>query len=276
MRECVLVKIGGGLITDKHQLCCADEEKIDSVIQAISFVHKRGVDVILVHGAGSFGHLKAKTWKLHLGEQTGFHPDNNFDHLRSQQDAVWSVRQDMLSLNAIICSAMIRYDLVPQVHVAHEFITGCGCDFEGDLISRLTGRFHGRKIDILFGDVVDCLDERRFGILSGDDLMLRIASEVNEISRVVFAIDGVDGLLSVPPRDNEPQQLIPIWREGDPFTGEHHEQIDVTGGIFLKLTRSAQIISKKPNISVILIRGEKDRIIQSCLGENCLGTRILP
>ena len=43
---------------------------------------------------------------------------------------------------------------------------------------------------ISFGDVVDC-DEGEFGILSGDDLVVRICQDISHVSKLVFAIRGL-------------------------------------------------------------------------------------
>ena len=59
MRERVVMKLGGGLITQKDQLKVPNLSTIDNLVEQISNVMKEGFDVILVHGAGSYGHLKA-------------------------------------------------------------------------------------------------------------------------------------------------------------------------------------------------------------------------
>ena len=51
---------------------------------------------------------------------------------------------------------------------------------------------HG--VTVVYGDVVDD-DAKEFGILSGDDLMLRYSTEIAGVERAVFAIGGVDGIL---------------------------------------------------------------------------------
>ena len=55
MRECVLIKIGGGVITNKAQLCSPNYDQIDLMAKALQQVHQKGIDIILIHGAGSYG-----------------------------------------------------------------------------------------------------------------------------------------------------------------------------------------------------------------------------
>ena len=57
--------MGGGLITDKTQLKSIRENNITKVSKIIAEILADGNSVILVHGAGSFGHLEAKKWISH-------------------------------------------------------------------------------------------------------------------------------------------------------------------------------------------------------------------
>ena len=63
----IVIKLGGGLITDKSRYKLVREERIMSVCKVISKLKKDDDSVILVHGAGSFGHLEAKKWHLSTG-----------------------------------------------------------------------------------------------------------------------------------------------------------------------------------------------------------------
>jgi isopentenyl phosphate kinase len=67
MRERVVIKWGGGLITDKTTLCTPNLPVIAQLAEAVKRCIDSGVDVVLVHGAGSFGHLRAKHWRLNEG-----------------------------------------------------------------------------------------------------------------------------------------------------------------------------------------------------------------
>ena len=87
----IVIKLGGGLITDKSQYKLIREERIQSVCKIISKMIKNDDSVILVHGAGSFGHLEAKKWHLSTG--------HNIEIIDEQRLAVKNVRNDMMELN---------------------------------------------------------------------------------------------------------------------------------------------------------------------------------
>ena len=68
MAGTVVIKWGGGLITFKEQLCTVNIEVIDALAEVCSKTEKR---LVIVHGAGSFGHMKAKKFRLSEGRIAG-------------------------------------------------------------------------------------------------------------------------------------------------------------------------------------------------------------
>ncbi len=85
---------------------------------------------------------------------------------------------------------------------------------------------------------------------------------------------GVDGVLAHPPQPNVDDVLLPTLRKTDLFTGEHAVEMDVTGGIGLKVERGFQATAK--GIEVLLVNGEKDRrVADACMGKDVVGTRLL-
>lgn len=267
MRTRIVVKWGGGLITDKSALLTPDLDVINMLARSTAEVVKSGYQVILVHGAGSFGHLKAKHWKLHMGKL-----EEKFDsqeEIQTQEDAVTSVRSDMLSLNKFVKTSLESYNLSTQVYPAHEWANETGADFEGSI-----SQFEDSNADVVitFGDVVDCNPPKNFGILSGDDLVKRLSIELEGVERLVFAIRGVDGLLTAPPGSGD-EEIIEILDSNSKFLGEHDKSIDVTGGIGLKVKRGLQVA--KHGIEVSMINGEiESRYYNSCLGNEVIGTKI--
>lgn len=268
MRERVVIKWGGGLITDKTTLCTPNLPVIDELADAVKRCIESGTDVILVHGAGSFGHLRAKHWRLNEGRvEAPIDPDGQ---CTSQDEAVVLVRQDMLALNAYVCAALNRVGVPTSVHPPHQWAIGTGEAFSGDLEAFNTEQ---GTVPVTFGDVVPVGDELEFGILSGDDLVLRLSTEVPGVRRLVFAIGGVDGLLRVPPDRATADDLIEVWSPSVVFEGAHYSDIDVTGGIGLKAARGAQAAAH--GIEVHMVNGgHAERVYAACLGEQVRGTRV--
>ena len=267
MRERVVVKWGGGLITEKHAMKTVRPDILESLAEQIDACLSAGTDVILVHGAGSFGHLKAKQYRLADGKLDGA----VFEGELTQEQAVESVREDMMELNAHVMGALTKLDISAVSLPPHTWARNTGPDFEGDLA--LFEDAPRGIVVVTYGDVVDC-DEQMFGILSGDDLVVRLANEINGVKRLVFAMGGVDGVLAQPPKEGVADVLIETLGTEQLFEGEHAAEMDVTGGIGLKVHRGFLVAEN--GIEVLMVSGEHDqRVADACLGRPVVGTRLV-
>ena len=268
----VVLKFGGGLITVKDKLMTARQQVIDALAGAIAIIQEAGRSPIVVHGAGSFGHIKAKRWRLHEGRIHGWAPEStDGDGITSQDEACISVHRDMLTLNARVVESLARVGLVTSVHPPRDWANGTGPGFTGEFQDFLHGEID--TIPVFFGDVVHCLDND-FGILSGDDIVLRLAMELEGVSTVVFCLGGAQGLLSSPPDDPD-SELVPLWSPDMPLHGHHDKAIDVTGGIALKAARAGTIAEVVED--VWFVSGEHpNRVVEAALGGEPSGTRIVP
>ena len=270
MRERVVIKWGGGLITNKNEMKSVRTDIIDQLADQLESCVSAGLDVVLVHGAGSFGHLKAKTYRLAEGRCS---PDEIPSEM-TQVEAVTAVRADMLQLNQHVLDALTKYDVSAVSLSPHRWARNTGQDFEGDL-SMFAAAPRG-IVMVTHGDVVDCDGPAEFGILSGDDLVYRLATELPGVKRLVFAMGGVEGVLSSPPTgENDEERLMATLSQDDAFEGEHAAHMDVTGGIGLKVARGFAVASH--GVEVHLVSGEMDhRVRDACLGEPVRGTVLLP
>ena len=103
----VVIKFGGALITKKDQECVANVEIIRNLCSIVHDITQHGIQVIVIHGAGSFGHLKAKRWRLNEGHIQGLEVADSA--CQSQTEAVEQVRSDMLALNSIVVSELEKF-----------------------------------------------------------------------------------------------------------------------------------------------------------------------
>ncbi|MDP6869665.1 MAG: isopentenyl phosphate kinase [Candidatus Poseidoniaceae archaeon] len=254
MAGTVVIKLGGGLITHKDKLCTINREILDGITSVLSRTDKK---LIIIHGAGSFGHIKSKKYMLQKGRVQGL----------DQDKAIAEVRTDMLELNRLVMDSLSSHGIIAESYPPHNWAEGTGPDFRGNLpIS--TG------VTVTFGDVVKD-NEKEFGILSGDDLVLRYALETDDVERVIFAIGGVDGLMKVPPSEATPDDLIEELTDEIEYRSEHYSEIDVTGGIGLKIERGARIAEK--GVEVLLVNGyHSERVLSAIEGKMVRGTKILP
>ena len=265
MLSTVVIKMGGGLITDKSSHKSVKIDVIDSLAAMASELVGHGHRVVLVHGAGSFGHLTAKKWNLSGGLDS--------DIAQGQRDAVEQVRGDMTELNDHVTNSLNSVGVECVSLPPSKWAIGTGSDFKGNL--EPFSNSPQEVVMVTFGDVVDTDDSSEFGILSGDDLMARISIEVPNVTHSIFLLGDSPGMLDRPP-SKEGANLLEVWSPSVETETYHNAIEDVTGGIELKSRRAAQIALHVPNVWFIDGR-EPSRVIELLVDDVLpIGTRILP
>lgn len=215
----ILVKLGGSVITDKGRYRTFDPETAGRLAEEIA---RTGQDVMVVHGAGSFGHMLAKEHRLHLGISDD-----------SQLLGASQVMSDVRELDLEVCRRMSAKGLrvVPLPPAS------CAIMRDGKLHHLELGIFKDYlelgMVPVTFGDVVR--DEvLGLSICSGDQLMAALAEEFRP-SKVIFVTD-VDGVFTADPTQDPKAKLIPTVDakvlDSLPRT---ERNIDVTGSIFAKI-----------------------------------------
>jgi isopentenyl phosphate kinase len=255
MVKMILVKLGGSVITDKTQYHKFKKAATDRLAMEIK---NAGQKVIVVHGAGSFGHVQAKKFSLQRG-----HLDE------SQIPGVAKVMLDVRELNQRVMMAFEAAEL-PAASIAP---ASCAQLKEGALTFLDMEPFKGfMKLDITpvtFGDIA--LDGRRgFGICSGDQLMLALAHEFHP-ERIVFCAD-VDGIYTSDPNLDKDAELIErVDRSVLNALPRTERAQDVTGGIFGKIEAMLQMTGRSGQAWVI--NGNvPGRLEQALKGEAVVGS----
>ena len=121
----VVIKLGGGLITDKSISKTINMSAIDKVCKVILEIQNEGYNIIIVHGAGSYGHILAKEMDIANGI------DKNNRH--GQRNAVKKIRKDMLELNSHVIESLENLNLNVEVHPPSKWAKGIGMNFKGDI-----------------------------------------------------------------------------------------------------------------------------------------------
>lgn len=252
-----LVKLGGSVITDKTRVSTLRPGHLRRLAGELA---RSGRELIIVHGAGSFGHIKAAKHRLH----EGYIEDG-------QLAAVSEVQRDVRHLNLAVVDALRRSGLKP-VSLPPSAIArlddGALRQFDLDVFRRYADLGFA---PVTFGDVV--LDSRRwFSICSGDLLMLALAQAFRPESAIFVA--DVDGVYTEDPKRVSSAKLL---REIGPANlGKVATSVqtrDVTGGLAGKLERMIAIARFTPRC--VLVNGlKKGRLLAALRDERVVGTRV--
>lgn len=211
----MLIKLGGSVITDKTQYRTFHRDQVARLCDEIA---RSGVGTIVVHGAGSFGHVIAKKYALQHGL---------IDF--SQIPAIAQVQYDVRELSSMVVKELIAHG-IPAVSVPPG---SCFVMDEGRLIvnddEAIRRLAHMGVMPVTFGDVV--MDRTKgFGICSGDQLM-EVMANIFKPDRVVFVSD-IDGLYTKDPKNHEDAEFISTVTPNtlDSISSDS-DVADVTGGV---------------------------------------------
>ena len=251
----ILIKLGGSVITDKTRYRTFNSGIVSRLCREIK---ESGKEVMIVHGAGSLGHVLAKEHDINSGFKE-----------ETQIPAVARICYDVRELNSMVVSELISAG-IPSVSVP----TGsCFVMDNRDLIfenDEPVRRFRDLGIvPVLFGDVVT---DRSLGfaICSGDQIMERLA-DLFDPELVVFVSD-IDGLYDKNPRTERDAVLYDevdsrVLKE----VSTKYDVDDVTGGVRAKMESMLRMCSGSR--CCVLVNGNAEgRLLKLLRGERIVCT----
>ena len=229
--EVYVLKIGGSVLTQKGELRQPRPATIQRIAQELARANRK--NLILVHGAGSFGHPQAKVYLA-----TREHKDALITH-----EAVKKL--NMLLVSALTDCGLKAIPLHPLSAVVSK---------GGEIVYKLNDQIelalkHG-IIPVLHGDII--LDDKDgFCIVSGDQLVV-YAAKAFKASRVGVGTE-VDGVLDDSGVVIRTLTLRNV--ENQNITGSEH--VDVTGGMKEKVELLVQLAARY-KIRAVLFNATKD------------------
>lgn len=304
----IILKIGGSSITNKAKEETLDLESLNwfaklisksvdesllaaKTSSAIHSTRSTKPKLIVVHGAGSFGHHSAKRYGLRCGKSAlldeigGQSSPVNVD-VQSQMEGLSKTRQQVQKLNSAIVGALIDQGVnavgispgmsIPNIRAHGATKRNGNADSSYGGMQLLCQSIHqsldAGLVPVVHGDACLLYDNKRAGILGGDTLVEGIANLWNEsvntkdnasthvISKVVFITD-VAGVFTSDPKSNKNAILI------------RHLNVDCTNGE----VRIADDDAKGTNLDVggsshahDVTGGLKVRFLQIAFGEGGL------
>ncbi len=248
----IILKIGGSVITDKDSVSVAKKDEIDRISQEIaSFKKEVKMPLILVHGAGSFGHPQAME---HMSK--GFNANG-----------AYLTHTSVKALNSMVVESLNKAGLnALPVHPMSSCLLENGniVEFQTSQIKLMLER---DIVPVLHGDVVM---DRVLGaaVLSGDRIVPYLAAVTSASG--IGAGSNVDGVL-----DNKgevikkitPRSFIDMKKD---IMGA--KALDVTGGMFGKVSELVEL-SKKGISSRVFNAAKKNTVSKFLYGED-VGTLI--
>ena len=233
-----IIKLGGSVITNKAKECCFRQEIVDRLAAELKQANR---EIILIHGAGSFGHILAKKYRLNDGFK------------RKEQLKGFSLTQAMVQrLNTLVLTSLHNHE-IPAVSIPPHAILS----LSNHTLQRVDYTIFKQYLDlgitpVSFGDVA--LDTQLgFSICSGDLLVQMLAAKFKP-EKVIFVLDE-DGLYSANPKTNTNATFFEkaTVKKLETLTTRLDAHADVTEGMKGKLHTIKRIAND--GVDTILLNG---------------------
>ena len=251
-----LIKIGGSVITNKEKEDTFKEKIMQNLSEQIK---KSGENAIIIHGAGSFGHILAEKYNL-----------NNGFSKKEQILGFSKTLEKVQTLNTYVLRSLQKQGLSAVSIPPHTILTLDNHTSNGMDYKIFEEYLEKNFLPVTYGDVV--IDKKLgFSICSGDLLMVLLAKHFKP-KKVIFVIDE-DGLYTSNPKLDKNAKFIGKTSINDleKLVTTLDKHADVTGGMAGKIKTIKEI--SKQGIDTILLNGNKpDLLYKVLVGEEAKKT----
>lgn len=261
--ELVFVKLGGSLITDKTRQETPRLEVLSRLAQEIAegLKSRPGLQLILGHGSGSYGHFAGRLYETRQGIIAG------------QEDRGWRGYARTCAaaarLNRIVVDALQSVDL-PAVSFPPSASAACRDGLMEYMDWHVIRRaLAAGLLPVVYGDVA--LDDTQGCTIVSTEQVFSYLSGRLDPRRILIA-GTVDGVFTSDPLANKTARRIPLLRAGqlgsiESSLGGSHG-VDVTGGMASKVREMADLVARRPALQVQILSGEFPGALRDALADS--------
>ena len=245
VNKLTILKLGGSVVTKKSKPLTFNPNAVRSLSKIIK---KFNEPLIIVHGAGSFGHYYAKRYKI------SDKPTNSTKHVVKIRDSMQLLNQKIIKIFHENHVNTFSFSPTSMYH---------NRKIPNDWKKILQKSISLNLIPVTFGDVL--IANNGFYIHSGDLIVHDLCKLLNP-KRVIFA-SNIDGIYQ---NTEDVTSLIPIINNNKnnlKFSKLHY---DVTGGIKTKINQSLKIANL--GIDVQITNGLNTKNLSKALNGEHVGT----
>ncbi|MGA2910989.1 MAG: isopentenyl phosphate kinase [Candidatus Microgenomates bacterium] len=262
MKELILIKLGGSVITDKSKEYSVREENIKRFAGEVKEALKKiKGNMIIGNGAGSFAHVPAKRYQT----REGLINESSVYGMAVTEDAA-------RKLNSIVIKDFLEKGLPVFSFSPASFLISDALVYSKSYLDPIEKALQIGIIPVVYGDVI--VDKvRGCTIFSTEKVLSVLAKELKEGYKVrIIYLSDADGVYDAngktitkisPENFNEVKKSI----LGASTT-------DVTGGMLHKVEESLKL-AKETGIKTLIVSGvAKENLKKAILGEKVVGTVI--
>ncbi len=254
----VFLKLGGSLITDKHQPYTLRSQMLEQLAQEIALARRQNpaLQMILGHGAGSFAHTPAKKY----GTRQGVHTP---DQWRGFAEVWW----EAATLNRYVIEALHKAELPAFALPPSAGVTAQDGKMASWDLSPIKAALTAGLLPVIFGDVI--FDAIRGGtIFSTEDLFEHLARMLRP-QRILLAGIEAGVWADYPVCKHLLSEITPASYAEIQRSLSGSAATDVTGGMASKVRQSLALAQALPGLQVLIFSGEEaGNVAKALAGEN--------
>lgn len=258
----IILKLGGSVITKKEaKEPILNHDNLDRISAEIA--GSLSDKLIIVHGAGSFGHPFASEYEI------GKPIKDKVDLKRKKMG--FSITQSWVKkLNTHVCDSLRQNGVLTVSIQASSFIITKNKRIYSCNLDLIKKYLELGFVPVIYGDVVLDIDESiKICVLSGDQIIQYLGENLKP-ERVILGSD-VDGIYTKDPKKYEDAELMELVTSCEDLKTEGSLNVDVTGGMNGKLQELLELAEM--GIKSEIINAERKGIVQRALNnEKVLGT----
>ena len=260
MKELILIKLGGSLITDKNQPFTEKPLVIRRLAEEIHQARQQSEKLVIIgHGGGSYPHVPALKFKTN----EGVIGENSFQGIAEVQDAA-------ARLNRIVVKTFLEIGERAISFSPSSFTISKNRKIKDSFLTPLLRTLDFKMLPVVYGDVVLDL---KIGccILSTETILNHLAINLRKkfkVEKIIYTgiTDGVYDQAGKTISTINQVQFRKLKRYLGGSAG-----IDVTGGMLHKVEESLKLA--KLGVETIIINGAKaNNLEKAILGKRVRGT----
>ena len=231
MKNLILVKLGGSVITDKSKPFTARNDVIKKLAKEIIKLKNKNTDLIVGHGQGSFAHIPASKYKTQMGI------------VDNKSIFGFAVVSEMAKRpNTILTQEFLKLKIPVVSFSPMSFIYTKKTKTKKILINHIKKAMDIGLIPVIYGDVILDETKRGFCIYSGEatlDLLAKKLSKFYKKIKIIYYTD-TNGVY-----DNNGKTISLITPKNFKSIEKYltgSSKTDVTGGMIHKVEESLQLV----------------------------------
>jgi isopentenyl phosphate kinase len=276
MKELVLLKLGGSLITDKTRPYTPLLDVMDDLARQLATAVRTQPELRLLigHGAGSFGHVAASEYKTREGfprpsPLTHRERDTNEDNYWKGFAEVW---YQASALNRYVMEALHKAGLRTIALPPSGSVIASDGQVSVWETTPIRMALAAGMVPVIFGDVV--FDEVRGGTILSTENLFSYLVKAMAPDRVLLA--GLEEAVweDFPARTRRIERITPESFEEIKHGVGASAAADVTGGMEAKVREMLDLVQENPGLKIQIFSGtQPENLVRGLLGET-LGTEI--